>query len=206
MKLSSLPRSLSAIRSAVQKSGSGAAIAIGRRASAWQDAQGTRAFPSQGTAANTPNPLVPGGRLDPSRPAGWDNVKQNPVEATFSTETTVRDGTEGTIIQVRDWPPNPSSESLSPSVGHGEQMMTGVALQIGPGPGRIARQVPQRVFGVAMASTGQRGSEVSYGGGNANRDFLAHIPVARQALGVKDPQKLADDNAVIPAVYAGNPR
>lgn len=203
-----LPRSLAQVRSAVQKSGTGAAIRLGRRASAWQEAQGTRSFPGQGTmsSGNTPDPLSPGRSVTPRQPAGWDNPIETPVEAVFSTLAPVVDGTEGTIIQTDDWPPNVSRQSISPLGDRREQYRTDAAIQWQPeAPGRILRFLPERVFGVVGISTGQRGGEYGYDS-TADKDFLPHIPTPRKALGVKGPQKLADDNAVVPAVYAGNPR
>lgn len=209
MKLSSLPKSLREIRTAVRSSGSGSAFSsLGARASQWQQAQGTRASATTGTmsAGNTPNPLQPGQTVTPDRPLGWDDQNEQPVGAVFSTVAPSYDGTEGSLIQTRDWPPNPSYDSLSPSVGHPEQLRTDAALQLGAGPGRILRSIPARIWGIASAPTGARGTEASYDGNTASHDFLPHIPIARQALGTKGPQKLSDDNAVIPAIYAGNPR
>lgn len=208
MKLSQLPRSLAQVRVSVQKSGTGAALRLmGRRASAWQQGQGTRAFPGQGTmsSGNTPDPLNPGRTVTPDRPLGWDNQIETPTEAVFSTLTPVIDGTEGTIIQTDDWPPNPSREVRSGAAGRSEQMRTDATVQMGEMPNRIERQMPMRIYGVVGITTGQRGSEAGYDS-TAGKDYLAHIPVPRRALGVKGPQKLSDDNAVIPAIYAGNPR
>jgi len=206
MRLSLLPRSLREVRTAVQKSGTGAAfLDMGRRASAWQQAQGTRATTSQGTSSsgNTPNPLVPGQTITPDRPLGWDDPVETPPIAQFSTIDPAYDGTEGTTVQTRDWPPNVSRDSISTTPGHTEQMETN-PLNWGEGPGRILRSIPNRVFGVVGISTGQRGGEYGYDS-TAGRDYIRHIPVARMAQGiVQIPTN--DDNAVIPAVYAGNPR
>lgn len=203
--LARLPRSLSQLRVAVQKSGSGAAIALGRRASTWQQAQGTRATNTQGTASagNTPDPLHPGQSVTPGRPPGWDDFTEQPPGAVFSTLAPEYPNTEHSLIQTRDWPPNPSHNIENPNIGHHEQLRTDNALHTGEGPGRIARFMPMRIWGVVIAGAQDRGSE---GDTFPSWDYIAHIPVARQALGVKGPQKLSDDNAVIPGVYAGNPR
>lgn len=203
------PKSLREVRTAVRSSGSGGAFAvISRVASRWQQTQGTKSFPQQGTssAGNTPDPLNPGKSITPDRPIGWDAQTWAPTEAIFSTDKLVEEGAQGTVSQVKDWPPNPSEQSLSPSSGHREQVGTDGALHMGEGPGRIERLMPWRVFGVVTAATGHHGSEAGYDNDMASRDYLQHHPVARQALGVKGPQKLSDDNAPIPAIYAGNPR
>ena len=202
-----LPRSLREVTSAVRKSGTGAAIIdMGRKASDWQQLQGTRSFPGQGTMAsgNTPDPLTPGRTLTPDRPVGWDDPNSTLPYGVFSTETPTVN-LQGAGATVRDWPPNVSRDSIAPSVGHSEQIRTDGDFQRGKGPGRIDRQMPERVFGVVGITTGQRGGEYGYDS-MADKDFLAHIPTPRQALGVKGPGKVSDDNAVIPAIYAGNPR
>jgi hypothetical protein len=209
VKLSQLPGTVRAALAQVRKSGSGSAFTTGlMRPSREEMAQGTRAFATQGTASagNTPNPLRPGQTVTPTRPPGWDDEILPPTLAYFSTDKVVVEGEPGTIIQNRDWPPNPSQESVSTHSGHREQVQPDGDLHMGEGPGRILRFVPVRIWGVDNAATGQRGTEASYDGNTASHDFLAHLPIARQALGVKGPQKLSDDNAVVPAIYAGNPR
>jgi hypothetical protein len=209
MKLSTLPTSLREVITQVKKSGSGSSFfSMGRTPSPNEMRQGTRASPQMGhaSASNTPNPIHPGESNSPIRPFGWDNEVTTPPITQFSTEKVVVEGEPGTIIQNRDWPPNPSRESYSPNSGHGEQVSRDGDLHMGPGPTRILRMMPMRIWGIDNASTGQRGTEASYNGNGASHDYLHHAPVARQALGVKGPQKLSDDNAVIPAVYAGNPR
>lgn len=175
--------------------------------------QGTRASASQGTSsqANTPDPL------DPSRPVsgkrhaftaderGWDDPVETPPIGIFSTDDPAYNSAPGNTVQVDRWPPNPSKEVIAPSIGHTEQIRTDRDLQLGPGPGRIDRWMPLRVFGVANGmTTGVRGGEGFPW--NADMSHIDHLPVARQALGTKGPQKLADDNVPVPAVYAGNPR
>jgi len=207
MKLSTLPNTVRVALDQLRKSGTGADSLYIRQPSKEIQQQGTRATMSQGTSSsgNTPDPLHPGRTITPNQALGWDRL-MDPELDQFSTTKEVRDGTEGTIIQTRDWPPNPSTESLSPSIGHAEQLRTDAAIQLGMGPGRIERYLPARIWGVTNAATGGRGTEQSYGGNIADHDFLAHLPIARRALGTKGPQKLSDDNAVVPAVYAGNPR
>lgn len=205
MRLSSLPKSLREVRTAAQKSGTGAAfLDMGRRASIWQQSQGTRAGVAQGTASagNTPNPLVEGQTVTPDRPLGWDAVHEMAPIMQFSTVAPTEE-VEGAATTTRDWPPNVSRDSISATPGHTEQMQTN-PLNWGEGPGRILRSIPNRVFGVVGITTGQRGSEDGVYS-IADKDYMRHIPVARMAQGiVQIPTN--DDNAVIPAVYAGNPR
>jgi len=207
MRLSSLPRSLRAVRSSVRNSGTGAAVLnLGRRASAVADRQGTRAFPGQGTMAsgNTPNPLHPGQTVTPHDPQGWDQVGLTPAMTNFSPDV-IEAGATGVQIQTRDWPPNPSAESLSAPAGRSEQIRTDASIQLGAAPGRILRLMPARIYGVVGPSNGQRGSEDGYYA-IADKDYLRHHDISHIAQGVRGPQKLSDDNAVIPAIYAGNPR
>lgn len=206
MRLSSLPRSLREVRTAVQKSGTGAAfLDMGRRASSFAQVQGTRAGAWQGTAStgNTPNPLVEGQTITPNLPLGWDSEQETAPILQFSTDAPTME-VDGAAAQTRDWPPNVSRDSIAPNSGHREQGGTDGSLHMGEGPGRILRSIPNRVFGVVGITTGQRGSEDGVYS-IADKDYLRHIPVARMAQGiVQIPTN--DDNAVIPAVYAGNPR
>lgn len=201
-----LPRSMREIRASVNRSGTGAAfLDMGRRASAFAQTQGTRAGAWQGTssAGNTPNPLVPGQTVTPHRPLGWDDQPETAPILQFSTEAPTHE-VDGAAAQTRDWPPNVSRDSIAPNAGHKEQVRTDGELHMGEGPGRILRAIPNRVFGVVGITTGQRGSEDGVYS-IADKDYIRHLPVARMAQGiVQIPTN--DDNAVIPAVYAGNPR
>ncbi len=207
MRLSTLPRSLRAVRSSVRNSGTGAAVLnMGRRASRVASQQGTRAFPGQGTMAsgNTPNPLNPGQTVTPHEPQEWDQVGLTPTMTNFSPDI-VEQGATGVQIQTRDWPPNPSDHIYSAAAGRSEQLRTDASVQLGGAPGRIPRDLPARIWGVVGPSTGLRGTEDGYYA-IADKDYLPHVPVPRQALGVKGSPVTTDDNAVIPTVYAGNPR
>jgi hypothetical protein len=201
-----LPRSFREVRAAINRSGSGAAfIDMGRRASSFAQVQGTRASAWQGTASagNTPNPLVPGQSVTPNRPPGWDDPDETAPILQFSTFAPTAP-VDGAATTTRDWPPNASRDSIAPNSGHREQVDMSGQLQMGEGPGRILRSIPNRVFGVVGITTGQRGSEDGVYS-IADKDYLRHIPVARMAQGIVQ-IKVSDDNAVIPAVYAGNPR
>lgn len=208
------PFSFEAIKAGVMKfNASVPRLRIVKAASPQEEQSGgIRAFPQQGTMsqANTPDPLDPSRSVNGSRHnnggAGWDDIIETPPYAIFdSQDTPAIDGTEGTIIQVRDWPPNPSRDVIEPPSGHTEQLRTDFDLQSGPPPGRIARLMPMRIYGVANGMiSGQRGDE-GYPW-NGDEGFMAHLPIARQAQITKGPQKLADDNVPIPSVYAGNPR
>ena len=115
-------------------------------------------------------------------------------------------GNPDEIITTSPWPPNAANWKENPGGGRQEQSITSGGLQTGPPPGRILRQLYDRVHGNDGAMTGQ-----PYGTGGSlpyqeSWQYMAHLKVPRQALGTKGPQKLADDNAYIPAVFAGNPR
>lgn len=184
------------------------------QASPEQEVEGVRSTAAQGTSsqANTPDPLDPSRPLSgPRRPftgltQGWDDTTEQPPEAYFDAEhVPAYDNAEGNTVQVDRWPPNPSREVINPSIGHTEQLRTDASLQVGPGPGRIERYMPMRIYGIANGmTTGVRGGEGFPW--NADLDHIDHVDIARQALPTKGPQKLADDNVPIPAVYAGNPR
>lgn len=208
MKLASLGKHLREVVKQVQQSGSGAAIDYFRSLPGNDfKVQGTRADTWQGTSSrgSTANPLNPGQTLTPNKPYGWDDPVI-PEAMVFSTDDPAYDGVERTLITTRNWPANPSTHAMGVTPGHTEQMRTDMALDLGPAPGRIERYMPYRVLGIASVGTGMEGSPDGYLGNMSSHDFIPHLPTARQPHIAKGPQKLSDDNAVIPAVYAGNPR
>lgn len=105
--------------------------------------------------------------------------------------------TEG---RPRFWPLNRAREIFSPSGSRSEQLRTDVEQQIQPAPGRILRQMFERNRGVIsddlMAS-------FPY---DAGWSFIPHQFIPRKPMGVGPMPRMSDDNAPIPALYAGNPR
>lgn len=206
MKLSSLPRSVRGILTRGESYHGGHPTVDERpKSSRRMEMQGTRAGAWQGTSSqgNTPDPLHPGRTI--SGPPGWDDETEMPSQAVFNADNTPAYSIERTLIQTKDWPPNRSHNIIAPAAGRKEAIATDAALQTGGNPGHIIRLLPERVFGYANGMlTGQSGSEGFPW--NADKDYIPHIPIARQAQGTKGPQKLSDDNVTIPAVFAGNPR
>ena len=205
MKITSLPRSFNALKDIYRRTGI-PSILNDPRSSDLKLRQGVRATSAQGTSsmANTPNPLVPGGTL--MKGIGSDDPMETPPIFAFSTVAPDYDQVEGTIVQEKGWPQNPSRTEIGNApADRSEQQLYSGSLHLGPPPGRIIRYLPERNAGFANGMlTGETGSP----GFPWNGDFghVNHLKIARQALGTKGPQKLSDDNAAIPAVYAGNPR
>lgn len=100
----------------------------------------------------------------------------------------------------RFWPLNRVIESISPSPGRSHQLRTDYELQVQPAPGRILRQLWTRNQGVIgddlMAS-------FPY---DAAWSLIPHQFVPRRPQGTGPLWHQSDDNAPIPAIYAGNPR
>jgi hypothetical protein len=208
MKIGNLPHSFEEVKRVVTKFQAAVPnIFENPAASPQKAAGGTRGGIAQGTssAGNTPNPLGSGQSNTPGMAPGWDDAMETPPEAVFSTDAPAYDGAPGTIVQAAGWPANPSREALNPSADRAEQAPYSGSLHLGPPPGRIIRYMPERIFGFANGmDTGMIGSNGFPWNGDLGH--INHLPIARQALGTKGPQKLSDDNAAIPAVYAGNPR
>ncbi len=118
--------------------------------------------------------------------------------------TATQFGDAGTVLNTpgtpRYWPRNPAQRIFSPSGSRSEQLQTGFEQQIQPAPGRILRQMFERNQGVIsddlMAS-------FPY---DAGWSFIPHQFIPRKPMGVGPMPRQSDDNAAIPAVYAGNPR
>jgi len=166
---------------------------------------GVRATTAQGTSssANTPDPLHPG-RTVGGAPLGWDDEHEVPTRAIFSEEHPNGPGAPGTVVSF-PWTANPSVIVAGSSADRSEQQLISGDLQLGPAPNKIPRYLPTRMAG---SITGDFGSNAPGPGFPWNGDFqhIDHLWTARAALGTKGPQKLSDDNAVIPAVFAGNPK
>jgi hypothetical protein len=157
----------------------------------------------------TPDPLHPGSTVggDSGQDYGWDDPQEIPTRAVFSGDAPYPSaGVPGTVVSG-PWPANPSVVVELPGAGRGAQMPGAVSgdLQLGPSPNRIPRWLPSRMSGENSANFGQNapGPGFPY---NGEWQHIDHLWTARTALGTKGPQKLADDNAVIPAVFAGNPK
>jgi hypothetical protein len=209
MKIANLPRSFEEVKRVVTKFQAAVpSIFENPTPSPQKAAGGTRGGIAQGTssAGNTPNPLGSGQSNTPGMALGWDDVMETPPEAIFSTNAPAYDGAEGTIVQTAGWPANPSRTEIGNApADRAEQAPYSGSLHLGPPPGRITRYLPECVFGSANGMN----SGMLAGPGfpwNGDLGHINHVPIARQALGTKGPQKLSDDNAAIPAVYAGNPR
>lgn len=207
-----LPRRLAPISGLVSRFRGGVpALWIVTPSSPRELLQGTRASGEQGTSSSswTPDPLVVGGTISSSRgiDAGWDDPSITPVSAVFSTDTSGDiPNPSHTIVQTAGWPGNPSLTEYDSRGGERvEQALVSGDLHSGPTPARIPRYLPHRIHGTISPSTGGTGAGEGFPY-NGDKDFVPHTWAARQALGTKGAQKLADDNAVIPAVYAGNPR
>lgn len=180
-------------------------IVIQQRSSDNNFTQGTRAFASQGTSAsvNTPDPL------HPDQPVGvrQDGVNEMMPLAYFSTEPAVIPGPSRTTVQTVGWPSNPYTTIYGePPAGRSEQGFYSGDLHMGPAPSRIPRYLPNRILGGNNGMvTGANAIGPAFPW-NGDMQYVPHLWTARTALGTKGSQKLSDDNAVIPAIYAGNPR
>lgn len=128
----------------------------------------------------------------------------------FSTDSSRLINNPAERFTTIPWPENPSitEEAVNGNRGYIQREMD-QGLQQGEAPGRIIRYLPMRIFGAIAASTGGPLIGDQDGGSLAWKDgwtYIPHFKTIRQALGTKGPQKLSDDNAPIPAIFAGNPR
>jgi hypothetical protein len=87
----------------------------------------------------------------------------------------------------------------------GEQEQTGWELQVGPPPGRIPRPETINAGGIIG---GVNGNQVGINAFPYNGDlaYLAHQRIIRGYRNPSYPARVIDDNAHVPALYAGNPR
>lgn len=107
--------------------------------------------------------------------------------------------TQSAGTQVRGWPPN-AARNILPTPGAREMVLrTDAELQLQPAPGRILRQLFERVFG----NIGESGHQFPV---DAGFSFIPHLFVPRAAQRTGPMLRQYDDNAPIPAIYAGNPR
>lgn len=127
--------------------------------------------------------------------------KQPPTATSFGGGPEVPN-TQSTVSQVRGWPANPATNILpNPQQGSREMVLdTRYELQSQPPPGRILRQLFARVFG----NIGESGHGFPFDGGFS---YVPHLTIPRTAQRNTGPhRRMMDDNAPIPAIYAGNPR
>lgn len=177
-------------------------ISVNRPASPQEMVQGTRA-PQQFGHWATPGSFT--GR-DPDVSGGWDQ----PITTPPITQYDYGDGPEVSNAQSNKttypWPPNRARDEINPTPGREEQLRTDVALQIGPGPGRILRHMYERVYGTNGSANFGTPVGIPDMPWETSWLYIPHVKVPRKALGTKGPQKLSDDNLAIPAIFAGNPR
>jgi hypothetical protein len=139
--------------------------------------QGTRSFPSQGTIGGP---------------------QETPPITQF--------GDGGTVLAYPlIFTPDPHGEAqrfMQSAPGDRQfAIPTGFGLQIGAAPGRILRPFRNRISGVAGA--GEMAGGLPFDG---SWRYLQHQKIERQALSPKRSGQFTDDNAPIPAVYAGDAR
>jgi hypothetical protein len=89
--------------------------------------------------------------------------------------------------------------------GRGEQLRTDAELQTGPAPGRIPRPETRNIGAMIGAGTG---TPVGVSGFPYNGDmaYIVHQKIIRGTKNPSLPARTIDDNAHVPALYAGNPR
>lgn len=146
--------------------------------------QGTVAPISQGTL------MHPAPTSAPAQSGGTDE--------TPNTQTVVNESSA--------WPRN-IERNILPNVGMAARefvLDTRFELQAQPPPGRILRQLWERVRGYTNAS----GDAVGTNGFPYNAEFahIPHQPIPRNPMGPSPMLRSWDNNAPISAVYAGNPR
>lgn len=107
--------------------------------------------------------------------------------------------TQSTVTQERGWPPNPARAIMAPSGSRSSSVRTDDELHTQPAPQRIVRQLFVRVFG----NIGESGHAFPM---TAGLSYLPHVFVPRAAQRTGPMRRQYDDNAPIPAVYAGNIR
>lgn len=143
-------------------------------------------MPPQGTRATVPMGHQYGPKIPPTgtQAGGTESVPN----------------TQSTTSQVRGWPANPARDVRSAPGTREVVLRTDAELQTQPAPARIIRTLFVRIFG----NIGESGYAFPYDAGFA---FIPHHTVPRRAQGTSGPMyRLRDDNANIPAIYAGNPR
>lgn len=140
-----------------------------------------------------------------SDPSGYDDEVWTPPITQFDYGDGPQIANTQTNKTTWPWPPNPALNEISPPGTRDEQIRTDFELQTGEAPGRILRQLYMRVQGNNgnVFGTNVGTVEMPY---MTSWQYMEHLKVPRKALGTKGPQKLADDNLPVPAIFAGNPR
>lgn len=85
------------------------------------------------------------------------------------------------------------------------ELRTDVELQIGPPPGRIPRCETANMGGMIGSGTGTPVGVSSFPY-NGDMAYLVHQRIIRGSTNPSLPARTIDDNAHVPALYAGNPR
>lgn len=129
-------------------------------------------------------------------------IPPTPTQTVFAPHGPDVSNTQG--VASHPWPHNGATDSASPSAGRSAANATDYLLQTGPAPGRIQRALFERVQGYVGPQTGAAVGIVGLPT-TQETSWLPHIPTIRQIYATHN-YKTYDDNAVISAVYAGNPR
>jgi len=124
--------------------------------------------------------------------------KQPPTVTQFGGAESI--GIEHTATQLRGWPYNEPQPIYAPSGNRTGAMATDSELQTGPAPQRVLRTLFQRVRGYIGPDLA---ASFPY---NAEWSLIPHQFIPRRPYRVGPPARSIDDNAVVPPVYAGNPR
>lgn len=145
--------------------------------------------------AKEPGPVGQGTRASVAQ-GTLNGPKDAPTRTQFG-DAGSRPNTEGLR---RWWPLNKARESVSPNGSRSEQFRTEYELQVQKAPSRILRQIYDRnqgTIGDDMMAVFPYDAAWSY---------IPHQPIPRRPMGVGPMPRMSDDNAPIPAIYAGNPR
>lgn len=129
-------------------------------------------------------------------------IPPTPTFTVFAPDGPQVPNTQG--VAQHPWPGNTGRPVGNPSGGRSSAIATDWQLQTGPAPTRIQRDLFDRMRDMVGPTGGNDVGMASFPY-NAEWSWLPHVPIVRHVYAVKD-FKSFDDNAVIPAVYAGNPR
>ena len=99
----------------------------------------------------------------------------------------------------RAWPDAEQDIPRLPQAGRSEVLSTDRDLQLGPEPGRIARQNDTRIGGLAASGIM---ATFPY---DANMGYMPHQMIGKLVQGAIPQLRTIADDAPIPGVFAGNP-